>query len=62
MHKKKSDNVQTIEDAEVRNREAELSDEDLYFELCYRKLPYSHSREENEQRLRTALSGLGRSI
>lgn len=62
VHKKKSDNVQTIEDAEVRNREAELSDEDLYFELCYRKLPYSHSREENEQRLRTALSGLGRSI
>lgn len=29
---KKSDNVQSIEEAEVRTREASLSDEDLYFE------------------------------
>jgi len=54
---RKADNVQKIEEAEVRNREAQLSDEDLYFELAFRQLPHGRTREENEQRLRAALRG-----
>ena len=54
---RKADNVQSIEEAEVRSREASLSDEDLYFELSFRQLEHGNCREENEQLLRSALRG-----
>ncbi|CAK9059666.1 unnamed protein product [Durusdinium trenchii] len=39
------------------NKIHSLSDEDLYYELAYRKVDYSENRQENESKLLDALSG-----